>query len=169
MVHFSPQGWLRLATGRIDADVLTARNTLTQRTFGPQCSGNTYLDVSGMKDGDCAGLILLQSDYGYVGVKKEGERCYIVMQSMDDGHLAERARVPLKQSGVYLKAECDFRQLADKARFYYSLDGDNWTAIGEPLQMRYKLTHFMGYRFGLFNHATRSFGGHADFDFFRIE
>jgi hypothetical protein len=27
----------------------------------------------------------------------------------------------------------------------------------------------MGYRFGLFNYATKTVGGFADFDFFRIE
>jgi len=28
--------------------------------------------------------------------------------------------------------------------------------------------HFMGYRFALFNFATKSTGGSADFDFFHI-
>jgi len=31
------------------------------------------------------------------------------------------------------------------------------------------LPHFMGYRFGLFNYATKAIGGIADFDFFHIE
>ena len=53
-------GFLRLTTGRIDKEVLTARNTLTQRTFGPRCTAETALDVSGMQPGDHAGLILLQ-------------------------------------------------------------------------------------------------------------
>ena len=34
--------------------------------------------------------------------------------------------------------------------------------------MTYTLPHFMGYRFGLFNFATKTPGGFADFDFFRI-
>ena len=41
-------------------------------------------------------------------------------------------------------------------------------AIGDTLQMRYTLPHFMGYRFGLFTYATRTPGGFADFDYFRI-
>ena len=49
-------GFLRLTTGRVDADFLTARNTLTQRTIGPECSGTTAIDVTHMKDGDFAGL-----------------------------------------------------------------------------------------------------------------
>lgn len=35
--------------------------------------------------------------------------------------------------------------------------------------MSYTLPHFMGYRFGLFNYATKNIGGYADFDWFRIE
>ena len=40
--------------------------------------------------------------------------------------------------------------------------------IGTQLKMAYTLPHFMGYRFGLFNYATKNAGGYADFDFFRI-
>ena len=54
------KGHLRLTTGRIDNDVLSARNILTQRTFGPECSGSTVIDITNMKEGDFAGLILLQ-------------------------------------------------------------------------------------------------------------
>jgi len=30
------------------------------------------------------------------------------------------------------------------------------------------MPHFMGYRFGLFNYASKITGGFADFDYFRI-
>jgi len=43
-----------------------------------------------------------------------------------------------------------------------------WTAIGKPLQMAYTLPHFMGYRFALFNYATKTEGGFVDFDYFRV-
>jgi len=74
----------------------------------------------------------------------------------------------LTQTNVFLKAECDFKNRADKAHFFYSLDGKVWTAIGSQLKMSYTLPHFMGYRFGLFNFATKAPGGHADFDLFRV-
>jgi arabinoxylan arabinofuranohydrolase len=35
--------------------------------------------------------------------------------------------------------------------------------------MTYTLPHFMGYRFALFNFATKSTGGYVDYDYFRIE
>jgi beta-xylosidase len=90
------------------------------------------------------------------------------MVSADTHPSQEVERVPLNQSLVYLKAECDFNNRTDKARFYYSLDGKSWKPVGGPLKMTYTLAHFMGYRFGLFNYATKSPGGAADFDFFRI-
>jgi beta-xylosidase len=161
-------GYLRLTTARVDKDLEAARNTLTQRTIGPECSGATALDVSKLKDGDFAGLVLLAKNYGIVGVKSVGSTNYIVMVSADTHPSQEVERVPLNQSLVYLKAECDFNNRTDKARFYYSLDGKSWKPVGGPLKMTYTLAHFMGYRFGLFNYATKSPGGAADFDFFRI-
>jgi len=158
-------GYLRLTTGRVDTSILLARNTLTQRTIGPECSGVAAIDVSHMKDGDRAGLLLLQKNYGWVGVKVEGDSRYVVM--VQGGRVADS--VALGQATVYLKADCDFRDRADKARFYYSLDGKDWKPIGSTLRMAYTLPHFMGYRYGLFNYATKSAGGYVDFDYFRIE
>lgn len=163
------RGYLRLRSGRLDTDLLSARNMLTQRTFGPQCSGTVAMDVSRIQDGDYAGLCLLQKKYGFVAVKAEGDSKYLIMSSAETGVPEEVERIPLTQKTVFLKADCDFRERADQAHFYYSLDGKRWTAIGKPLQMAYTLPHFMGYRFGLFHFATKTTGGLADFDYFRIQ
>jgi beta-xylosidase len=162
------RGFLRLTTGRVDGHFLAARNTLTQRTLGPQCSGTTAVDVGNLKDGDFAGLALLQKNYGLVGVMSDGGTNHVVMVSAQSGSPVEVQRVPLNQKTVYLKADCDFKERADTARFSYSLDGKAWSAIGEPLKMSYTLPHFMGYRIGLFNYATKTPGGHADFAYFRV-
>jgi beta-xylosidase len=164
------KGYLRLSTARIDTSFELARNTLTQRTFGPVCSGSVSLDIGGMKDGDFAGLCLLQKKYGQVGVRMENGIYFIVMVNADSRKPIEIQRIPLAQETVFLKAECDFRNRTDLGYFYYSLDGKNWTPIGDQLKMEYSLMeHFMGYRFGLFNYATRHPGGYVDFDFFHID
>jgi beta-xylosidase len=163
------KGFLRLKTGRIDTSFVLVRNTLTQRTIGPVCSGYTSMDVKKMKDGDFAGLCVLQKNYGQVGVKVENNTKSIVIISAGTGKPIELQRVPLSINTVFFKIECDFREKTDKAYFYYSLDEKDWKVIGEPLKMAYTLPHFMGYRFGLFNYATKNVGGCADFDFFRIE
>lgn len=161
-------GCLRLYTGRLDTSLLSARNTLTQRTFGPICSASAMLDVSNMKDGDCAGLALLQARFGWVGVKYANGLKSIVMINAQSGVQVEATQVPLSNSTVYLKASCDYRNRTDKASFFYSLDGQKWIAIGTTLQMAYTIPHFMGYRFGLFNYATKTTGGYADYNFFHI-
>ena len=161
-------GRLRITTGRVDEDVLQARNMLTQRTFGPVSSASTCVNVSNMKDGDVAGLIALQYRYGYVGVSADGRSKSIVMVSAQSGSPSEVESIPLKQKVVFFKIDCDFRNQTDQAYFYYSLDGKTWEKIGEPLKMSYDLKHFMGYRFGLFNYATERTGGYVDFDYYRI-
>ena len=160
--------YLRLTTGRIDTILVTARNTLTQRTIGPECSGSTCIDVSNMKEGDFAGLTLLQRKFGQVGVKFNNGIKSIIMVSAQTNKPVEVEKVPLNQKTVYLKAECNFRDRTDMANFFYSLDGKIWIPIGSQLKMEYSMPHFMGYRFGLFNYATKTPGGYVDFDWFRI-
>ncbi|WP_339283777.1 family 43 glycosylhydrolase [Paenibacillus sp. FSL R5-0486] len=162
-------GFMRLTAGKISKNLLEARNTLTQRTFGPKSTGMTALDTAGMKDGDYAGLAAFQAKYGFVGVKMTGSTKSIVMANASSGTMTEVATVPLNQNRIYLRVICDFTNQTDKAYFAYSLNGSNWTTIGNTLQMSYTLPHFMGYRFALFNYATKSTGGYADFDYFRVE
>ena len=163
------KGQLRLKTGRIDSDFLLARNTLTQRTIGPTSSASTCIDVSKMKEGDFAGLSALQKNYGQLGVKVENGQKSIVMVSDSTGKSNEAQRVSLNQNLVYFKIDCDFTNKKDEAKFYYSLDGKVWNLIGETLKMAYTIPHFMGYRFGLFNYATKNTGGYVDFDYFHID
>ncbi len=162
------KGFLRLTTGRIDTSFLLARNSLTQRTIGPLCTGSTSLDVAKMKDGDVAGLALLQKNYGLVGVKKTGGSTTIVMVNATTGSTVEVQSVPLAQNVVHFKAECNFTNKKDVADFFYSLDGKTWRLIGSPLKMSYSIPHFMGYRFALFNYATKQIGGFVDFNYFHI-
>ncbi len=161
-------GYLRLTTGRVDREVVQARNTLTQRTFGPVSSATTKIEVGNMKDGDCTGLIALQKKYGFVGVKMVEDSKSIVMVSAQSNAPEEIESVPLRQQTVYVKIDCDFRDRTDKAYFCYSLDGKTWTKIGTVLRMAYTLPHFMGYRFGLFNFTTKTPGGFVDFDYYRV-
>lgn len=162
------KGYLRLRTGRTDTSFLLARNSLTQRTIGPVCTGTTLLDVSYMKDGDFAGLGLLQKNFAQIGVQINAGRKEIVMINVSSGKPEEITRIPFTQSTVYLRAECNFTDRKDLAYFYYSLDGNTWTAIETKLKMAYTIPQFIGYRFALFNYATKTTGGAADFDFFHI-
>ena len=89
-------GFMRLTAGKISKNLLEARNTLTQRTFGPKSTGMTALDTAGMKDGDYAGLAAFQAKYGFVGVKMTGSTKSIVMANASSGTMTEVATVPLQ-------------------------------------------------------------------------
>ncbi|MFP4540759.1 MAG: glycoside hydrolase 43 family protein [Opitutales bacterium] len=169
--HWSVQeapGALRLTTSHLAEHVLAARNTLTQRTFGPQSRAETTLDISAMKPGDVAGLLALQRHYGFVAVERTDDGASLIMVNAggDAPELVER--IPLEVDHLHLRLHCDFRDLRDEATFAYSLDGQTWHPIGDTLQMSYTLPHFMGYRFGLFNYATKETGGWVDFEAFRL-
>lgn len=183
------KGFLRLRTDRTDTLFTQSRNMLTQRTFGPKCSGSACLDASNMKDGDVAGLALLAGKFGFAAISCEnGKKSIVMVNNLPEGdatsswppkrgvqHVVES--VPTDANVVYFKADCDFSRVADesaigshgidKAVFFYSLDGTTWTSIGDTLQMSYSLDHFMGQRYALFNYSTKEPGGYADFDWYR--
>lgn len=166
-------GWLRLTTGSKATSILNARNTLTQRTFGPTCSGKIKMDISGMKNGDYAGLAAFSYNYGYIAVQKESAGAKLVMVDAHDNATKKAdkptvaASVDCKSDIVYLKEDFNFAG-GDTVTFYYSFDGNTWTQLGAPMKLSYELTHFMGSKFALFNYATKSTGGYADFDYFRV-
>lgn len=157
-------GYLRLTTAQMATSVLDARNTLTQRTEGPNCTCTVVLEVAGMKDGDFAGLVALQSNYGTVGVKVcDGVKS--IAMSKKDGEI-EAVDLSDTVDKVYLRVYFDYEDSRDIADFYYSLDGVDYIKIGSELKMLYTLDHFMGYRIGLYNYATKELGGYADFEYF---
>ena len=162
-------GYLSLVSSRVVSSLPEATNTLTQRTFGPHSSATTRIDVSGMKDGDWAGLSAFQKNYGFVGVKMTDSARSLVMVSADADKPEEIASIPLTGNTVHLKVDCDFEPAPELARFSYSLDGKSWTAIGRPSRLTYSYPkHFMGYRYGLFFYSTKTAGGRVDFDYYRI-
>lgn len=170
------RGWLRLTTGQLATSIRDARNTLTQRTFGPTCSATVLMDAAHMKDGDRAGLASFQNQYGYVGVERDGGQCRIVMRramKKGDAQGSVIASVPLTKKKVYLRVDCDFTPAAkghgrDIARFYYSLDNKTWQTLGDELHMAFDWPDFCGQRLAIFCYATQALGGYADFDYFHV-
>ena len=179
-------GYLRLKTNRVVNTLYLAPNTLTQRMEGPTCSGSIVMDVSHLKDGDCAGLAAFNSDTGALIVKKQGGKLLLEMTEMtvelsDRDKLVTKTeektieQVPLKQSKVWLRIDGDFRPGErggkDAANFYYSLDGTQWTQIGTAnYRMRFDWRRFfMGTKFGIFCYATKKKGGFVDVDAFTYQ
>jgi beta-xylosidase len=182
-------GFLRLKTNRVVDNLYLAPNTLTQRMEGPTCSGSIAMDISKMKDGDCAGLAAFNGDSGVLTIKKQGKKSILEMSEQKvsltdrekavtnvDVKVIETVELPGKsgKSGfsgkIYLRLDGDFQPgHHDVANFYYSLDGENWTQIGtKDYRMIFDYRRFfMGTKFGIFNYATKKAGGYVDVDEFK--
>ena len=175
------EGWLRLKTGNKATSLLNARNTLTQRTFGPACSGAIRMDISNMQNGDVAGLGSLSFKYGYIAVKKNGEKAELQMVDASANDTEKKEDKPVvkesvdctKEDIVYLKEDFNFAGNADGSdkdtvAFYYSFDGKEWKKLGDTMKLSYELVHFMGSKFAIFNYATVKSGGYVDVDYFNV-
>ncbi len=181
-------GYLRLKNNTLATNLLDARNTLTQRTEGPSCSSVIKLDTSGMKAGDYAGLSAFQFKYGNVGVYVADDGTKKIYMANNGGYSDSASvgdsynniveQTDLIGNEIYLKVDFLFNTVdsdgnssynIDKANFYYSYNGTDWTKIGEELSMVYSLTLFTGYRSGIYSYATKTTGGYADIDYFDYE
>lgn len=177
-------GWLRLHNNNMASHILNARNTLTMRTEGPACSSFIKLDTKGMKPGDHAGLSAFQLKYGNIGVYVTDSGAKKIYMSVNGGDAVDKtsdkkiAEKDLSGDEVYLKVDFKFSNVnsdksasndIDKANFYYSYDGNNWTKLGDELKMSYDLKLFTGYRSGIYSYPTKSTGGYADIDFFEYD
>ena len=176
------KGWMRLSTDRTDGALETARNSLTQRCWGPACRATTKVDVSALGEGDRAGIALFQRDYAEAAVTKDGDDMFVVLRHAPGGKVREiaRAKLPKDVREVHLKATGDFTRLpgadfrgnpagSDRGRFFYSADGQTWLPLGRSVGLVYTIPHFTGYRFALFMYSTKAPGGHADFDYMRLD
>ncbi|GAA4261019.1 hypothetical protein GCM10022255_091980 [Dactylosporangium darangshiense] len=159
---------LRLQTATVTNDLYNARNTLTRRIQGPTSTATVELDASAMADGDRTGLALLRDSSAWIGLQRDGSSTRITMVNgltMDSnwnttGTGTEAAGATVSGSHVWLRATADIRPGSGRqARFSYSTDGTNFTTLGPAFTLGNAWQFFMGYRFAVFNYATRSLGG----------
>jgi len=156
-------GRLRLNTMPA-ANFLRARNTLTQRGIGPASSATVTLDASHLKNGDIAGLGLLNVPCVWMGVLREGKHFVLRYYNQLDN---EKIDIALDGGKVYLRATGYFD--TDSAQMSYSIDGKVFTDMGEKAVIPYQLKTFQGTRYALFAFNTEDVcGGFAEFDDFIV-
>ncbi|KAL5118689.1 hypothetical protein ACEQ8H_003366 [Pleosporales sp. CAS-2024a] len=168
-------GGLVLQSASVTSDLYTARNTLTHRILGPKSSGTFRIDISHMTDGDRAGAVLFRDVAAYIGVHKDGSTTKLVMVN----NLALNTDWTTKSTGtiaatgptldatttdLYLRIQADITpafgtNTARQATFWYSTDGKTFTQLGSSFGLTNTWEFFTGYRFGVFNFATKALGG----------
>jgi beta-xylosidase len=153
-------GWLRLHAFKPiqPGTLLKAGNTLTQRVF--QTTENEVVvkfDVSGMVDGQQAGLCHFSKSYSYLGIKQDG-----TTRALEYNNNGKKLAGPAVAGKlVWLKSTWG---LDGKSQYSYSEDGKNFTPFGEPYAMAWG--SYRGDRIGIFCFNDKSDAGYVDVDFF---
>ncbi|KAH7109631.1 glycosyl hydrolase [Dendryphion nanum] len=169
-------GGVQLQTATVTNDLFTARNTLTHRIIGPKSHGTFKIDISKMTDGDRAGAALFRDVAAYIGIHKEGSTAKLVMvnnltldsswQTKSAGTVA--ATGPTLSAGtadIWLRVQADITPafsgitVQRTSTFWYSTDGLKFTQLGSAFPMTNAWQFFSGYRYAVFNHATKALGG----------
>ena len=185
------KGIVTITTDKICDNPVQAKNTLTQRTLFPGCSCSVTVDGSGLKEGDFAGLCILESCYGFVGITRSNSQLYLVMGKRDitEGGIwgvrndtepmEEIERIKINTPKVTLgmavtfhskdapdKGVISFPKEDDTATFAYMTGEGAFQRIGTDHKLQFKLDHFTGARFGLCVFSTEKTGGSASFSDF---
>ncbi|HEV8443146.1 MAG TPA: glycoside hydrolase 43 family protein [Steroidobacteraceae bacterium] len=152
-------GFLRLTATRA-SDLVLARNTLTQILVGPSMRVTTRLELDGLRDGQRAGLAVLQVQPNWIGVVQTAGARRITWSSAG----AQLAGPAITGSQVQLRMS-----IADETVAYeYSTDdGASFQPLGTGAKLRF--SWWKGARPALFSFTTADGdAGHADFDWVRV-
>jgi beta-glucosidase len=145
-------GWLRLEA-RPASDIGRARNTLTQKLWDDAGLFEARLDVSGMADGQRAGVTFMSgSAFGWMGVVMRGGKRRIAWEQGEGPELTADI--------VVLRG----RYAGNAARLEYSLDSSAFVDAGVPFTLAFG--HWKGARVGIFSYGRR---GHIDVDSVRYQ
>lgn len=179
-------GGLQLGSATVTDDLFTARNTLTHRIIGPKSHGTFRIDISQMKDGDRSGAALFRDAAAYIGVYKDASSAKIVMvNNLNlDSNWATNSKGTVAATGPTLTVDTKevwFRVQADitpafsgttvqrTTTFWYSTDGSKYTQLGPAFPMTNAWQFFSGYRYAVFNHATKALGGQVTVKSFTMQ
>ncbi|KUJ08678.1 Arabinanase/levansucrase/invertase [Mollisia scopiformis] len=168
---YSVNNSLTLSTATVTSNFYLARNTLTHRIHGPFPVGTVHLDFTNMADGDRAGLAAFRDNSSYIGIVRDSGVYTLEMvtgisqnssanwATISNGSVVASTNISSTKE-VWLRTSIDARSSGTKlAEFYYSLDGTNFTQLGGSASLVTDWEYFMGYRYGIFNYATKALGG----------
>lgn len=161
------EGFLRLKPMKAEG-FWTARNTLTQKTWGPWCRGEVALDLMGLKPGDVCGFGTLGKFNGHIAVSSGADGKLTlgmsVLEDTTDGIKTDvRTKdVALSGSRIFLRTDVDLE--SGKAVCSYSADRKDWTELGGEFDVRYdwQTGTFQGPQFAIFCYNPEPLDGFLD-------
>ncbi|HEY4328530.1 MAG TPA: family 43 glycosylhydrolase [Phycisphaerae bacterium] len=160
-------------------NLFNAKNTQCMKPPGPESILTVELDGAGMKEGDSAGLGVIQSPCASIGFVKTADGLLLQESSINVGGGGRRGggggATPAIAKGpdnppshIWLRLHINMD--TDQCQYSYSTDGRQFTNLGASFLESFSTnTTFQGIRPGLyhFNTSDQS-GGYADFDNFSV-
>ncbi|PQE29561.1 xylosidase glycosyl hydrolase protein [Rutstroemia sp. NJR-2017a BBW] len=165
---FTVSNGLSLSTATVTVDIYQARNTLTHRIHGPISTATIILDSTNMADGDRAGLALFRQSSAWIGVKNDGGKLTVGMTNNilmnADWTTANTgttvASASASKGKIWLRSTVNINPGSGRTgSFSYSTDGSSFVSLGPAFTLDNTWQFFMGYRWGIFNYATKALGG----------
>lgn len=153
-------GWLRLRAFRpVSPGLRGIGNTLSQRAWRTADNrAGVLLDMTGMVDGQTAGLCHLSADGAWIGIRQtDGQRrlCFARGATVRSGPVVDRPRIRLSTRwGV-----------EGRATFFHDGEGGAEQRFGEVYDLQWR--DYRGDRVGLFTCHDDAMRGHVDFTDFR--
>jgi beta-xylosidase len=156
----SRPGYLTLNALKAENFVL-ARNTLTQKIMGTTGSAVTELDLSGLAEGQKAGLCVMSKAYNLIGVRKKEGKVYLFWDQSGEGYKEQS----ITGNKIYFKVQLSIKD--NKNQFFYSTDNKTFTPFGSSFVARWG--YWKGARIGLFSYNEKGDGGVAAFNWFKYD
>jgi beta-xylosidase len=145
-------------------------NLLLQKFPAPEFTATTKLTYTPRAEGDRTGLLVMGSDYAWIGLVKRGDRTLLVQETClgaDVGGIErETGGVPVTGATIYLRARVT---TGANIAFSYSADGTAFTEFGTAFTA--KPGRWIGAKMGIFALGTIPVWefGYADYDWFKVE
>lgn len=147
------------------ADLLAARDTLTQMLQARDEQITTRLAVGGMANGQKAGLAMFQVRPSWIGVVQRRGRRNLVFSAGGHALLGPRLGRAKAAGFVLLRMQVS----SGRVRFSYSMDGRIYHKLGRRTHMRFSWWKAARPALFTFNtHPRALHGGIADFDWVRV-
>ncbi len=152
-----------------------APNTLTQRLMGETGSATIKLDVTGMENGQYAGICLLSKPSLLLGIYIENG-CKKIRYQYTYWEAFHDSESKAYEDNFFCEDICEFtgdivylsmEHNGNKAQLSFSMDGEKFIAADTPKQFAFFA--WRGGRVGMFSYNEFQDGGNADFDWLHYQ
>lgn len=155
-------------------------NLLLQKFPADNFTATTKLTFENNPDAKkCStGLVIFGEDYAYIAIEQDDEgKLKLVQRSMKNARTSketeiELASLPIQQKEVFFRTKVEMIQQKEpfdaKVTFYYSLDGEKYTAFGKSFKPT--AGRWVGAKIGLFATGTKAVNdsSYANYDWFEV-